>query len=137
MHSHEEKHSHSHSHDTSNQHGHTHEIMEHPGKFSMRDLPSYNNRDWKERGYTIGIGGPVGSGKTALTLALCRHFRDRINLGVVTNDIFTREDQEFLIKNDALPDKGRIRAIETGASTTTRLCSLHNEACKEKLYVGK
>ena len=59
-------------------------------------------------------GNDSGSGKTALTLALCKHFRDRLNLGVVTNDIFTREDMEFLHRNDALPDKGRIRAIETG-----------------------
>jgi len=77
-------------------------------------MPEYEGRDWKERGFTIGIGGPVGSGKTALTLALCRHFRDRMNIGVVTNDIFTREDQEFLIRNEALADKRRIRAIETG-----------------------
>ena len=112
-HSHDEGPGHSHSQDAGG--GHTHEVLEHPGKFSMRDLPTYDNRDWKERGFTVGIGGPVGSGKTALTLALCRHFRDRMNLGVVTNDIFTREDQEFLIRNDALADKGRIRAIETGA----------------------
>lgn len=108
---------HSHSHDAgaaAKDHGHTHEIMEHPGKFTMRDMPTFENRNWKERAFTVGIGGPVGSGKTALTLALCRHFRDRVNLGVVTNDIFTREDQEFLIRNEALADKGRIRAIETG-----------------------
>ena len=96
-------------------HGHTHEAMEHPGKFALRDVPTFEGRNWKERAFTVGIGGPVGSGKTALTLALCRHFRDRLNLGVVTNDIFTREDQEFLIRNEALADKGRIRAIETGA----------------------
>lgn len=95
-------------------HGHTHEAMEHPGKFALRDVPTFEGRNWKERAFTVGIGGPVGSGKTALTLALCRHFRDRLNLGVVTNDIFTREDQEFLIRNEALADKGRIRAIETG-----------------------
>lgn len=56
----------------------------------------------------------MGSGKTATLLALCKYFRDKVNLGVVTNDIFTREDQEFLIRNEALADKGRIRAIETG-----------------------
>lgn len=54
---------HSHSHDGSKEHGHTHEVMEHPGKFAMRDLPSFDNRDWKERGFTVGIGGPVGSGE--------------------------------------------------------------------------
>lgn len=66
---------------------------------------------------------PVGSGKTALTLALCRYFRDTNNIAVVTNDIFTKEDQEFLIRNEALADPARIRAIETGASCTWCVCS--------------
>ncbi|POY75546.1 hypothetical protein BMF94_1449 [Rhodotorula taiwanensis] len=126
--SHSHDHSHAHSHDHGAQeHGHTHELMEHPGKnhelmssisragkFTERDMPNYSGRNWTERGFTIGIGGPVGSGKTALTLALCRYFRDTHNIAVVTNDIFTREDQEFLIRHEALSDKGRIRAIETG-----------------------
>lgn len=56
---------------------------------------------------------PVGSGKTALTLALCQNLREKYNIATVTNDIFTREDQEFLIKNKALPSE-RILAIETG-----------------------
>jgi urease accessory protein len=55
----------------------------------------------------------VGSGKTALLLALCRALRERVSLGVVTNDIFTREDAEFLMRNNALPNE-RIRAVETG-----------------------
>ncbi|KAG8985813.1 hypothetical protein FRB90_004449 [Tulasnella sp. 427] len=55
----------------------------------------------------------VGSGKTALTLALCQKLRDKYNIAVTTNDIFTREDQEFLIRNGALPAE-RIMAIETG-----------------------
>lgn len=108
---------HSHSHqDTAFsvlEHGHTHEHLEHAGKFAERELPDWSGRDFKERGFTIGIGGPVGSGKTALTLALCRRIRDKYNIAVVTNDIFTREDQEFLIKNGALPAE-RIKAIETG-----------------------
>ncbi|KAH8921631.1 urease accessory protein UreG [Atractiella rhizophila] len=113
-HSHEHDHgSHTHDHGPG-PHGHTHEHMDNAGKFGERDMPDYSGRDWKERAFTIGIGGPVGSGKTALTLALCRHFRDKYNIAVVTNDIFTREDQEFLIRNEALSDKGRIRAIETG-----------------------
>jgi len=95
------------------EHGHTHEHLEHAGKFGERDLPDYTHRNFKERGFTIGIGGPVGSGKTALTLALCQKLRGSYNIGVTTNDIFTREDQEFLIKNNALPAE-RIRAIETG-----------------------
>ncbi|KAG0704791.1 P-loop containing nucleoside triphosphate hydrolase protein [Suillus ampliporus] len=95
------------------EHGHTHEHLEHPGKFSERDLPDYSLRNFQERGFTVGIGGPVGSGKTALTLALCRKLRGKYNIATVTNDIFTREDQEFLIKNKALPTP-RILAIETG-----------------------
>jgi len=95
------------------EHGHTHEHLDHPGKFAERDLPDYSKRDFQERGFTIGIGGPVGSGKTALTLALCKRLREHYNIATVTNDIFTREDQEFLIKNRALPPS-RILAIETG-----------------------
>ena len=70
-------------------------------------------RDTRDRAFTVGVGGPVGSGKTALVLALCRLLRDRVSLGVVTNDIFTREDAEFLVRNEALPTE-RIRAVETG-----------------------
>ncbi|EJT51234.1 Urease accessory protein ureG [Trichosporon asahii var. asahii CBS 2479] len=105
--------SHSHSHDAAAEHGHTHEHLENAGKYAERDMPDYSGRDWKERTFTVGIGGPVGSGKTALLLALCRALRDDYNIAAVTNDIFTREDQEFLIRNEALP-KERIRAIETG-----------------------
>ena len=84
----------------SNGHGHTHEHMDHPGEFDKRDPPlGESKRDWDERAFTVGIGGPVGSGKTALVLSLCRHLRDKVNMGVVTNDIFTREDCEFLIRN--------------------------------------
>ena len=61
----------------------------------------------------MGIGGPVGSGKTALALALCRTLKGRMSLAVVTNDIFTQEDAEFLIRNEALP-ADRIAAVETG-----------------------
>ena len=69
--------------------------------------------DYSKRGYTIGIGGPVGSGKTALTLALCRALRQEVSMGVVTNDIFTQEDAEFLVRKDAL-GKERIIPVETG-----------------------
>jgi len=61
----------------------------------------------------VGIGGPVGSGKTALTLALCRALRDRFSIAVVTNDIYTREDAQFLTTHDALPE-ARILGVETG-----------------------
>lgn len=113
-------HSHSHAHDGhahahgAQEHGHTHEHMDHPGKFTARELPNYEGRDWDERAFTIGIGGPVGSGKTALTLALCKLFRDRYNLAVLTNDIFTAEDRDFLHRHEALADTRRIRAVETG-----------------------
>lgn len=90
-------------HDHSHEHGHTHEQYSDAGKYSERELPDYSNRNFEERGFTIGIGGPVGSGKTALTLALCQKLRTQYNIATVTNDIFTKEDQEFLIKNRALP----------------------------------
>jgi urease accessory protein len=61
----------------------------------------------------IGIGGPVGSGKTALVDWLCKRLRDEVQVGVVTNDIYTREDAEFLIRAGALPAE-RILAVETG-----------------------
>ncbi|KIK95806.1 hypothetical protein PAXRUDRAFT_826658 [Paxillus rubicundulus Ve08.2h10] len=102
-----------HDHDHGGEHGHTHEHLDHAGKFAERDLPDYTCRNFEERGFTIGIGGPVGSGKTALVLALCKRLRGEYNIATVTNDIFTREDQEFLIKNRALP-ASRILAIETG-----------------------
>ena len=92
-------------------HHHHHEHLDHPGLFAQRDVPLA--RDFAERSFTVGIGGPVGSGKTALTLALCQQLRDRCSLGVVTNDIFTREDAEFLTRNEALP-ADRITAVETG-----------------------
>ena len=66
----------------------------------------------------IGIGGPVGSGKTALLDQLCKTMRETIEIGVVTNDIFTREDAEFLIRSNALPQE-RIIAVETGGCPHT------------------
>jgi urease accessory protein len=90
---------------------HTHEHHDHAGLFHERDAPIA--RDYQARSFTVGIGGPVGSGKTALMLALCRALRDAHSLGVVTNDIFTREDAEFLARHQALPLE-RIRAVETG-----------------------
>src|SRR5688572_13510648 len=89
------------SHGSHGSHGHSHEPMDSPGEYRLREL-ALPDRDYRKRSFTIGIGGPVGSGKTALTLALCRHLREAYSLGVVTNDIFTREDGEFLIRNEAL-----------------------------------
>jgi urease accessory protein len=85
--------------------------MDHPGQFHDRELPLARN--FTERAFTVGVGGPVGSGKTALMLALCQNLRARIQIAVVTNDIFTREDGEFLIRHNAL-EAEKIRAVETG-----------------------
>ena len=90
---------------------HTHEVLEHPGHFHERDQPL--QRDFSRRAFTVGVSGPVGSGKTALMLQLCLRLRDRMGLAAVTNDIFTREDGEFLVRHGAL-EAGRIRAVETG-----------------------
>ncbi len=89
-----------------------HDHVDHPGHFHEREGPLVN-RDYCRRAFTVGIGGPVGSGKTALVLQLCLAWRDKMSLAVVTNDIFTREDAEFLIRQEALPQE-RIRAVETG-----------------------
>jgi urease accessory protein len=83
-----------------------------PGSFPGR-APPLARRDFDRRAFTVGVGGPVGSGKTALVLALCRALRETVSLAVVTNDIFTREDAEFLTRQGALPPD-RIRAVETG-----------------------
>ncbi|KAJ0018989.1 hypothetical protein Pint_10007 [Pistacia integerrima] len=91
---------------------HSHEPIYSPGFFSRR-APPLLSRDFNERAFTVGIGGPVGTGKTALMLALCKFLRDNYSLAAVTNDIFTKEDGEFLMKNGALPEE-RIRAVETG-----------------------
>ena len=92
-------------------HGHTHEQHDHPGHFHERTLPL--DRDFSKRAFTVGVGGPVGSGKTALMLQLCKSLRSKLNIAAVTNDIFTKEDAEFLIKHQAL-EVGRIQAVETG-----------------------
>jgi len=68
----------------------------------------------------VGIGGPVGSGKTALTDALCKYLRDHYSLAVITNDIYTREDAEFLNRSGALPTE-RIVGVETGGCPHTAI----------------
>lgn len=68
----------------------------------------------------IGIGGPVGSGKTALTLSLCQTLRDKYNIAVVTNDIYTEEDAQFLVRNKALVPE-RIIGVETGGCPHTAI----------------
>ena len=79
---------------------------------------------------TIGVGGPVGSGKTALLDGLCKRLRDRYSLAVVTNDIYTYEDAEFLTRSGALP-RERIRGVQTGGCPHTAIredTSINHEA---------
>jgi urease accessory protein len=81
----------------------------------------------------VGIGGPVGSGKTALVDSLCKTMRERYRLGVITNDIFTREDMEFLVKSQALPDD-RIIGVQTGGCPHTAIredASMNFDALEE------
>ncbi len=78
----------------------------------------------------VGVAGPVGSGKTALVEALCRRLRDRLQLAVVTNDIYTQEDAQFLTRAGAL-EPGRIRGVETGGCPHTAIredCSINRAA---------
>lgn len=74
----------------------------------------------KQQVLRVGIGGPVGSGKTALVDALCKLMRDEFDIAVVTNDIYTREDQQFLIRSQALPED-RIMGVETGGCPHTAI----------------
>jgi urease accessory protein len=113
-----------------------------PGTFQQDDhSPSHSHttpdrlQSWKDRGFTVGIGGPVGSGKTALVLALTKVLQkdSQLPLGVVTNDIFTQEDAEFLTRNNALPAH-LIRAVETGGCPHTAIredISANLTACEE------
>ncbi len=68
----------------------------------------------------VGVGGPVGTGKTALMDALCKHFRDRYDIAAITNDIYTKEDAEFLTRAGSLPPE-RIMGIETGGCPHTAI----------------
>ncbi len=68
----------------------------------------------------VGIGGPVGAGKTSLTAELCRRMRDRYSIAAITNDIYTREDAEFLMRAQALPLE-RIMGVETGGCPHTAI----------------
>lgn len=95
-----------------------HDHSDHPGHFHERELPL--ERDFDRRAFTVGVGGPVGSGKTALMLQLCRRLRKTMNIAAVTNDIFTKEDGEFLTKHHAL-ESDRIQAVETGGCPHTAI----------------
>jgi len=83
----------------------------------------------------VGIGGPVGSGKTALLDVLCKRLSGRYHLAVVTNDIYTYEDAEFLVRSGALPE-GRIRGVQTGGCPHTAIredTSINQEAVDEMI----
>ena len=81
----------------------------------------------------IGIGGPVGSGKTALVEALCRRLSDSCEVAVITNDIYTKEDAEFLVRRDVLPSQ-RVMGVETGSCPHTAIredASVNLEAIRD------
>jgi len=81
----------------------------------------------------VGIGGPVGSGKTTLTAALCRELQSKFDMCVITNDIYTREDAEFLMRAQVLPSE-RVMGVETGGCPHTAIredCSLNLSAIAE------
>ncbi|MEV6109278.1 urease accessory protein UreG [Streptomyces sp. NPDC051940] len=89
--------------------------------------------DGSRRAVRIGLGGPVGSGKTATVAALCRALRDELSIAVITNDIYTREDAEYLLSQAVLPPE-RITAVETGACPHTAIrddISANLEAAEE------
>ncbi|MEU6172657.1 urease accessory protein UreG [Streptantibioticus parmotrematis] len=98
--------------------------LDHPETYPQRHAPALSapglRPDGRRRALRVGFGGPVGSGKTATVAALCRLLRDELSIGVVTNDIYTREDAEFLLRHAVLPPE-RISAVETGACPHTAI----------------
>jgi urease accessory protein len=94
--------------------------LDHPEVFPERYTMSAEPGAAAERGLRVGLGGPVGSGKTATVAALCRALSDSLSIAVVTNDIYTREDADFLLKEAVLPAE-RIAAVETGACPHTAI----------------
>ncbi|MET9696694.1 urease accessory protein UreG [Streptomyces sp. NPDC006529] len=96
--------------------------LDHAGTFPHRHAHSAAplRADGSRRALRIGLGGPVGSGKTATVAALCRALRAEYSMAVVTNDIYTREDAEFLLREAVLPPE-RIAAVETGACPHTAI----------------
>jgi urease accessory protein len=87
---------------------------------SVSSSPESVSPKAKKRIVRLGIGGPVGSGKTMLVLRLCEWLRDEFSLGVITNDIYTREDAEFLVRAGALPAE-RVAGVETGGCPHTAI----------------
>ncbi|TVT57541.1 urease accessory protein UreG [Amycolatopsis rhizosphaerae] len=107
--------------ETGHGHGHGHGHV-HPVNFdpTVAEPDHHDAAPTHGRAYRIGIGGPVGSGKTALVAALCRALGDELNLAVVTNDIYTTEDADFLRKAGVLA-ADRIEAVQTGACPHTAI----------------
>jgi urease accessory protein len=96
---------------------HDHHDHDHDSVVNVYNRYRHQNQSWNDRGFTVGIGGPVGSGKTALVLALIKRLglpTSPAPLGVVTNDIFTQEDAQFLHRNQDVLDKRYILPVETG-----------------------
>ncbi|AGP61422.1 urease accessory protein UreG [Streptomyces rapamycinicus] len=96
--------------------------LDHPVTMPQRHTHSAGplRAEGSRRALRVGLGGPVGSGKTASVAALCRTLRDRWAMAVVTNDIYTREDAEYLLREAVLPPE-RITAVETGACPHTAI----------------
>lgn len=119
---------HTHDHDHVHAHAHEHGGIGHTHEDRMQPLPRTTGRAVR-----IGIGGPVGSGKTALVAALCRTLGSELELAVVTNDIYTTEDADFLLRNGVLPPE-RVRAVEIGCCPHTAIrddISVNLEAIEE------
>jgi urease accessory protein len=102
------------------EHPHPHAEDEVPHTHPHPDVDPHHPLPQTSRAVRIGIGGPVGSGKTALVAALCRALSEDLRLAVVTNDIYTTEDADFLLRNGVLPAE-RIRAVETGCCPHTAI----------------
>ena len=96
--------------------------MRFSGSINEQQIPDYTRRKIARRNgpLRVGIGGPVGAGKTSLTEALCRYLAPQISMGVITNDIYTSEDAEYLMRVQALPIE-RIRGVETGGCPHTAI----------------
>lgn len=121
--------------DNHDHHGHDHHehdasVVLEPsteGVNTLQATPAHVHRDELEplhkephRALRVGIGGPVGSGKTALVAALCRSLNSELEIAVVTNDIYTTEDADFLLRHGVLPAE-RVTAVETGACPHTAI----------------
>ncbi len=123
---------HSHSHAPSHSHGHSHESMEHPGSSASANRCA--NATTRSARSPWASAGPSAAARRRWCCSSCRLLRDSRNIAVVTNDIFTKEDAEFLIRNQAL-EKARIRAVETGGCphAAIREDISHNLAALEEL----